>query len=80
MVFAPLEGFLGQNQGVEQEVVNTHGKKNQSKEQSSEAGGIEVRLQEALPHQKDEPEAGHGERGSGPRLDTVLLGGGGWAG
>lgn len=53
-----MEGFLRQNQGAEQEVVSTHGKKNQSKEQSSEAGGIEVRLPEALPHQKDEPEAG----------------------
>lgn len=44
MAFVVLEGFLEQRQGVEQEVVDTQGRKNQSKEYASEARGVEIRL------------------------------------
>ena len=53
MVFVFLEGFLGQNRGGV-----SKRKKNHSQEYSREAGGIEIRLQEALPCQEEEPEVG----------------------
>lgn len=39
VVFVFLEGFLGQNQGVGEEVVDTQGRKNHSKENAREARG-----------------------------------------
>lgn len=41
--------------GAEQEVGDTQGKKNQSKEYASGTGGIEVRLLKTPPSQEDEP-------------------------
>lgn len=58
------------NQGPEQEVGHTQGKKDQSKENASAAGRLEVRLLETPPSQEDEP------RGGGAVLPRDCLGSG----